>query len=222
LEITYIKEGKLTVKRGEESSVAHKGDLVINCFEGDTVTVGEEYHCHHTVGFSLEYEKVGSLPAVISVDKNSTQIYHLIDEIIKLKSLVPDSETKQSGLFLQLIGEIELESEKSGADTAEYRYVSRAKQYIYDNITLPIRQSDIAELLGITPEYLCAIFKKSTGETVMRFVNRLKLSGVRSLMESEKVPLYSAAEHFGFSDPNYVSRLYVKLFGECITRVDRN
>jgi AraC-like DNA-binding protein len=77
-------------------------------------------------------------------------------------------------------------------------------------------------MLGITPEYLCTVFKKSTGETVMRFVNRLKLNGVRSLMESERVPLYNAAEHFGFSDPNYVSRLYVKLFGECITGDIRN
>ena len=40
------------------------------------------------------------------------------------------------------------------------------------------------------------------------------------LIHREKLPLYRAAELFGYSDPNYVSRLYRKLFGTSITRDD--
>lgn len=218
LEITYIKEGKLAVKQGEEQYVAQKGDIVINCFGGDTSMAGDEYHCHHTVAFKFEYDRIGYSSPVISCGQNSAQIYYLIDEIIKLKSLSPESENKISGLFLQLIGELEAEVDRSSLrNSSEHRYVRHAKQYIFDNITLPIKQAELAEFLGITPEYLCSVFKKCTGETVIKFINRVKLEGIRSLMERESVPLYRAAEHFGFADPNYVSRLYVKYFGSCIT-----
>lgn len=218
IEITYVKEGKLTLKRGEKRNTAQKGDIIFNVFCDDFVIVGDEYHCHHTVGFKLDFDVVRDVPWVISGSGSSSQIYHLIDEIIKLKSLSPESGNKLAGLFLQLVGELEERSDEvESPRAAEYRYVERAKQYIFDNITLPIRQSEVAEFLGITPEYLCAVFKKNTGETVIRFINRVKLEGVRALMVRENAPLYRAAEHYGYADPNYVSRLYVKYFGVCIT-----
>ena len=222
IEITYIKEGKLTVKQGDVRYYAQKGDVILNTFRDDFVISGDEYHGHHTVGFRLDYEPVEAVPPVIACGSGSSQIYYLIDEIIKLKSLSPDSENKISGLFLQLVGELEDEVERGRSrNTAEERYVIRAKQYIYDNITLPIKQSEVAEFLGITPEYLCSVFKKNSGETVIKFINRVKLEGIRALMKREGVPLYRAAENYGYSDPNYVSRLYVKYFGKCITERDK-
>ena len=38
-------------------------------------------------------------------------------------------------------------------------------------------------------------------------------------METKKLPLYEAATMYGYSDPNYVSRLYKKMFGFNITDV---
>ena len=218
IEITYVKEGKLTVKKGESCIIAQKGDIIFNSFSDDFIIFSDEYHCHHTVGFKVEFDIEGEIHFVLSGSNISSQIYYLIDEMIKLKSLSPESKNKLSGMFLQLIGELESEMSKTSVrSTAEHHYVRSAKQYIIDNITLPIRQAEIAEFLGITPEYLCSVFKKCTGETVIRFVNRVKLEGIRSLMDRERVPLYRAAEHYGYSDPNYVSRLYAKYFGACIT-----
>ena len=138
--------------------------------------------------------------------------------MIKLKSLSPESASRIAGLFLQLIGELEDESDRATTrNTTEVRYVKKAMQYIYDKIALPIKQTEVAEYLGITPEYLCAVFKRNTGETVIKFINRVKLEGVRTLMEREGLPLNRASEHYGYADPNYVSRLYVKYFGVCIT-----
>lgn len=221
VEITYVSDGALTVIKDGETLIAHRGDLIFNDFKSMTTVKSGEYHCHHTVCFRADIELTRPISHVISLQHNSTQIYHLIDEIIKLNSLERDCGNKCAGLFLQLLGEIEgLLSESSGR-LGEYLYVKKAKQYIYENLRAQISQSDLAAFLGITPEYLCSVFKRATGESVIKYVNRMKLEGVLSLMERESLPLYRAAERYGFSDPNYVSRIYSKYYGVSITDVDR-
>ena len=49
--------------------------------------------------------------------------------------------------------------------------------------------------------------------TVMRYVNTLKLENIKTLMDNANLKLYEAAAIYGYSDPNYVSRLYKQLFG---------
>lgn len=218
VEISYIKDGELTVFHKGELLKATKGDLLINLFLHELPIESRVYHCHHTVGFKAEFEISRELPPVIRLDGNSSHIYSLIDEIIKTKNLSPESENRMAGLFLQLLGEIESVCEGGDSvDGGDLHYVRKAKRYVYDNIRTPIKQREIADFLGITPEYLCAVFKRGTGEPIMRFINRMKLEGIRTLMERESTPLYRAAEMYGFSDPNYVSRLYTRYYGVSIT-----
>ena len=97
------------------------------------------------------------------------------------------------------------------------RYVRQAKRYIFEHLSQPIKQSEIAAFLGITSEYLCNVFKKSEHTSVMRFINEAKLTQIRSMMESKGIPLHQAALQYGFADPNYVSRLYKKYYGRALT-----
>ena len=100
---------------------------------------------------------------------------------------------------------------------SEEMYVHRAKDFIHKNIRFPLTQTAVAEHLGISSGYLCYVFKKTEGITVMRYVNTAKLDGIKALLDNESIHLYEAVELFGYTDPNYVSRLYKKLFGYNIT-----
>lgn len=104
-----------------------------------------------------------------------------------------------------------------GADYGNLRYVERAKEYVFENLYKPVKERETAQFLGISPEYFCAVFKNTDGIPFQKFVNRVKLEKIRSLMEKEKMPLCKAAELLGYSDPNYVSRLYKKYFQRNLT-----
>ena len=52
----------------------------------------------------------------------------------------------------------------------------------------------------------------------MQFVNRVKLSSIRMLMAKENLKLYEAAQRYGYSDANYVSKLFKKYYGINITQ----
>ena len=138
-------------------------------------------------------------------------------EIARVHSLYPGDELYCGGLFLMLLSELNRINRSTAALNKGYLYASRAKRYIYGHLNLPIRQRDVAAHLGITPEYLCAVFKKSEGISVMRFINTAKLTSIRSVMEKEGISLLHASQRYGFTDPNYVSRLYKQYFHINIT-----
>ncbi|MBQ8322453.1 MAG: helix-turn-helix domain-containing protein [Clostridia bacterium] len=73
--------------------------------------------------------------------------------------------------------------------------------------------------MGITSEYLCAVFKKANEVSLIMFINQTKLSKIRSVMKRENRKLYEAAEPYGYSDPNYMSRLFKKYYGKNVTDI---
>lgn len=227
IEIGYIKEGQSRIINNSSQFEFHEGDIFCLLYR-DTATIqAENYHSHHTVGFCTEFilspepiDETIPLTEYIKASSHSVNAYKLIDDIVRLKNFHPENTLSCIGLFLQLLDELGNECRRHDPHyvTGEHRYVRKAKQYIYENIAYPIKQKDIAAYLGITPEYLCNIFKKVTGESVIKFINQRKLENIRELIKREHIPLYQAAELYGFSDANYVSRLYKQYFNANITQ----
>ena len=124
-----------------------------------------------------------------------------------------------TGLFLQVMEEYShIARRLYDRDFPAYSpYVNRAKEYVYQNLQYPISEKEVAAHLGITPEYLCAVFKRANDMSLITFVNQAKLTRIRTEMEQENLRLYEAARRYGYTDANYVSRLYKRYFGKNIT-----
>jgi len=222
LEITVQTEGEINVEYDGNHDTVRKGDVTCR-YNTDVYINTEEYHSHHTVCFTMDIDDERStfvFPAIIHSPANASACLHLIDKIIQESIRNPENTLKLSGLFIQLIGEVEQAVRVSHikASPGEIRYVDRAKKYIYEHISEPIAQNDIATFLDITPEYLCSIFKKCEGRSVIRFINETKLTRIKMLMENNQLSLRQASAQYGFSDPNYVSKLYKKYYNETITQ----
>ena len=93
----------------------------------------------------------------------------------------------------------------------------KAKIYILNNITKQVTVSDIAAELGISPGFLSRVFKSATNQTLIEYTNYAKLYKIKELNATKGITIKEAAYQLGFSDPNYVSRLYKKYFGKNIT-----
>lgn len=226
IEISVITAGSFCVTQSGKSYQAGEGDIVCNFYGSDMAVDTDAYHEHRTVCFTAEWDMTPDRalpPVVLHVPERTERCRHLIDEIIRSFALRPRHTWKTAGLFLQLLDELELccEKREHGDAPGENRYVRQAKRYIFEHIAEPVVQSEIAAHLGITSEYLCNVFKKSEHTSVMRFVNETKLAGIRMMMESKGIPLHQAALQYGFTDPNYVSRLYKKYYGRSITEAVR-
>ncbi len=235
MEVTYITSGSLRFSVGQDIYEAREGDIIcLGATVGSNIVniKADGYHSHHTVCFYISAEYIESadpclpeIPLITTVPDGSPKCLNYIDDIIYAHTIHPHkSDIKCVGLFLELLNEISLINERSrdSFNSGEYYYVRKTKKYIYMHLAEPIRQQDIAAYLGITPEYLCAVFKKNEGCSVMRYVNNIKLARIRSLIENDHMPLNRAAAMYGYSDPNYVSRLYKKYHGTSITESINN
>lgn len=221
--ISYVSEGKYELTPEGKKVKKTIYDVYCTCTEKDTHFPFEIFHEHHTVCFTLSYAEGDgaeaiNLPSVLEYS-GPCEVHKLIDEIIRAYSHYPERKYNLGGLVLQLIDEVDrqtkLKEEKKNNRSSFYEY--KAIKYIYDNVDKPITQKDIARYLGITPEYFSAVFKSARGMPPMQFVNRVKLSSIRMLMAKENVKLYEAAQRYGYSDANYVSKLFKKYYGINIT-----
>jgi len=225
MEISYIYEGCVHLECGGEHAEVPRNHIIVLPLLTPTRVYTDQPHCHHTMAFTadLRFCSEGepgavTIPPVTDAADAGSSPCRLIDEIIHLHT-VSDSPLRCSGLVLQLLGELHERQLRKNAhiSAGEAEYVRRAKRYILEHLYQPITQREIAAHLDITPEYLCAVFRKAEKMPMITFINRAKLEGIRALMEKEQLHLYQAAEIYGYTDPNYVSRLYKKLFRRNIT-----
>ena len=225
MEITYIAEGSILLQSAHEQTLLQQGDVMCSNHSEPFSVSTDGFHAHHTVGINIHWESSTNqtkgllLPHVTKADLHTGKVCSIIDSIIENRQLYMESSAHGAAAFFELVCEIDKCNRHRGQNLpSEVIYTQRAKEYIHRNIYGPISQQEVAAALSITPEYLCTVFKKIEGMPLIKYMNIIKLQAIASLMERENIRLYEAAAMYGFTDPNYVSRLYKKYFGHNITR----
>lgn len=220
VEVTCVTAGSLVASREGCSWKVSQGDMICNFFESPLRIEADAPHTHHTVCFTSVngFGYLHKIPFIIRSPRVFARCLRLIDEIIRIRALYPQDTLRTAGLFLQTAGELTSAGDGADVSPSDRLYAEKAKNHLYDHIYEPVDQRAAAAYLGITPEYLCCVFKKAEGKSYVRFANELKLENVCDLMETKGLTLAKAAAMYGFQDPNYVSRLYKKYYNVNITQ----
>lgn len=226
LEVTYINRGSLCLEQSGTACEARENDIICNFYQSDLHVYSSGFHRHHTVCFHVSFGeardsgvpglRIHHLPLLLSA-ANTSRARELIDRIIEENTLWPQNRLSCAGMFLALLEALDHALNPPESRGRESISVAKAKKYIFTNLGFPIHQRDIANHLGISPQYLCDIFKKAEGMPLMTYINRMKLDKIRQLMANERMHLKNAAAIYGYGDPNYVSRIYKKYYGKNIT-----
>jgi AraC-like DNA-binding protein len=87
--------------------------------------------------------------------------------------------------------------------------IQPALDYIHKNYTKElINAQNLAELCGISYDYLRQLFEKFYGLTPIKYINALKLTRAKELLDSGMYSVSEAAYHSGFSDVSHFSRFF--------------
>ena len=211
IEIIEVTEGKITVTANGKTRVACEGDIIFNFYEKSTSLTSDKFHSHISVCARVIWAESNSglnIPYIIPKEHAG--------KISEMTSSLLLQRENSSKVFNSILSEADRIANEHFLSSKE-RYTKKAKGYIEEHIKEPLTQRQIASALGITPEYLCSIFKKTENTTLIHYINRKKLSAIVNDMQKEEIRLYEAAARYGYSDPHYVSRLYKKLFSENIS-----
>ena len=209
LDITYCISGEMHYYFNGEKIVLHSGDAVI--FPPYSGRIREEGHIPtHYVSFNVilppdfAIKESGLFKKCISGDT-----VYLIELFAKAWSSVsPRRIERCRGIFYYLYNEL-LDS----LSDKENPHVNRIKRYIVDNLTKKICIKDIADTVHLAPQYVCTLFKKNTGMTVVEYIDRERVDLAKRMMLISDSHLYEIAELCGFSDYNYFSSIFRKISG---------
>lgn len=101
----------------------------------------------------------------------------------------------------------------------EYRSCARnkillsAKKHIKQHICEKLTLNGVAHAIGVSPNYLSYIFRKSGSCGFNDYITTLKMRRAKKLLSENKYKVYEVSEMLGFDNSYYFSKVYKKVIG---------
>lgn len=90
-----------------------------------------------------------------------------------------------------------------------YKLISYIEQHYFQKVVL----SDLAELVGLSGDYVSRIFREKTNCSAIEYLNNYRLKKAKSLLMQEDLKITDVAGMVGFESIYYFSRLFKKKEG---------
>lgn len=149
----------------------------------------------------------------------STKLYAVINALFLLL------ETECEFYELAVVGNLYLllqlaysekiicKSPKIGKNATQTAIVSDLIEWIEENFTEHISLQGLAKKAGISPNYLCRVFKLYTGKSPIEYVNHVRVEGVCYDIAYGGKSITDIALENGFNDVSYFCKVFKKYTG---------
>ncbi|MDF2725489.1 MAG: AraC family transcriptional regulator [Paenibacillus sp.] len=94
-----------------------------------------------------------------------------------------------------------------------YGHVVAMQSYILEHYRRTIPITELAELIGRTPNYASAIFKRVTGKTVSAYIQQIRISAACTLLANSQMSVGEISEHLGFCEQSYFNKVFKRQTG---------
>jgi AraC-like DNA-binding protein len=115
-------------------------------------------------------------------------------------------------IFARLSLAYEQQNDDSGHHDLPLK-LARVVLWIEQNLDQPLSNTEIADFAHISPRSLSRLFQEIYRETPKEFVARLRFRKACDLLRNSEHNISEISYRCGFSDSNYFSRQFHKVFG---------
>ena len=92
-------------------------------------------------------------------------------------------------------------------------YMSRAIQYINENIAEPLDIDSICDFVSMSKYHFCRQFKYHTGQTVMAYILNTRIVLAKGELETTQASIGQISDMFGFRSSSYFCRVFKEATG---------
>ncbi len=100
--------------------------------------------------------------------------------------------------------------------------IAQIVTYIQEHYAEPLDNHKIAEHFHFHPNYISSEFKRNIGKSLHQYVLETRILNAAALIEAGHLDIAVIAGRTGFSDPNYFTRYFKKVFGLTPSQYIRN
>ena len=157
-------------------------------------------------GYSLELCKnittllIHNLINELWLNNCTVRIEHVLDNIKEL-----DSQTSLNDLkdyFLILLSDLFDLQPTNNFTKGDYseRYIPIVIDFIRNNYSKDLSNADIAACVNLNPRYLGELFKEATGQTLVKYLNTLRVHHSKDLLTNTNISIKDIAIKVGYND----------------------
>jgi AraC-like DNA-binding protein len=103
-------------------------------------------------------------------------------------------------------------------DNAESPLIAKAKAFIREHHTEPLRLGQVAQFVNTSPHYFCKLFKKCAGLNFTDYLCRIRVERSKSLLLNPNLRVGEIAYEVGFGSLTHFNRVFRNALGQCPTR----
>lgn len=92
--------------------------------------------------------------------------------------------------------------------------VKRVKKYVLANYYRELSLTEIAESMGVNPNYLSRAFSKEYGDNLVSYINYVRVQAATNLLKDTNLKNYEIAEKVGYQNVEHFSRIFKKMMGK--------
>ncbi len=92
--------------------------------------------------------------------------------------------------------------------------VQRTAAYIHSHFATEISRRELADAVGVSPNYVTRIFRRETGLTPWQYLNRYRVAQAQRLLRESDISVTEIAAQVGFNDAAYFSRIFRRESGQ--------
>ncbi len=119
-----------------------------------------------------------------------------------------------SANYLFEIMNILSENESVNKDEKQSRLISAIKEYIKENYTSDISLSDISTATNKNQNYISHVFKKETGQSIVKYINKLRLENAARLLIQTDSSVAEISEKVGYGSYNNFIKNFKEQYGK--------
>lgn len=168
-------------------------------------------------GLSKLYRHIGLESGKIYTIRSAAQLDAILNKMYK--ELVYDKEYGNyfaSACLNEFVMEFARQSDilkpsgkyLSGYDDPYEKNMAMLKNYIDYNYMQNITMQDLCDLLLVSPQHLCRIFKTCTGKRPTEYINMIRIEKAKSILISSEHSVETVAYYCGFENCNYFCKIF--------------
>lgn len=246
LEISYNESGDITAVFEDDSfTIQKENTVIINTRQFKKVSSNKKFHRHFTIALYGHMHKEKMSPEEVNefiqsgnhftnnrfeflvtdtIDdiKYAQQCKKIIQKIILERNLPKENTLKVSSLVFSLLDVINTYATNCALSSqnikfSDISYCNKAINYIAQNSHDEIKVTDIAKEVGLSEGHISRIFKSVTGNTIINYVNDVKINMAKNILTNNNLTLTELSSVIGINDEKYLCRLFKKHTGMTIT-----
>jgi len=236
-ELVYVDSGFITVESEGYRGVLKSGDLLIHkedeihslsCPDDEVsnvIIIGFECNACELDVFSGKPTALTDIQKrlLTEIIKEGRSVFMPPYDVPNLKDMKKRKDypfgadqmikIKMETFFIELIrGYMGVDENRSGEISDEK--ITEVCRYLCDNYKEKIRLSELCFLFGTNKTTLCNRFKTVYGETIISYINKLRIKEAKKLLRQGNYNLTEISLMVGFSSLHYFSRIF-KQYENC-------